>query len=421
MTNQATASSYRWIILIISSLLIMFLFMIQIAWSIELGAPEVEEGDIQWTFGEVEYEIAMLGFSLVVLTQGIGNFFQGSLVHRIGFRKTFVIFLPFLLIPQFLIPYLPKLISNSALAWSTCLALRAVQGFGLVFAVLSPLVGCWFPSRERGLAQGIFMTAVCLNTGIGALIVGLLTNLGYGWEKIFIFLGILILVFSVGWICLIKEPPLEEQPKRTAKIRERTGKIRQSIYLLPSTWMVVWIISMNCWIIFGAVGNASPYLSAIGYGEPFQKSLALLFLSLAGVIATPLGGKISDLLIGKVGLINARSRSLLIGFSLATGFAILYPWLAPLGFSLALISTFLVGFGGPWTSGSGWALPADLDPEQAGKISGIALIIGQAVGALSSYLVAYFSKQSWHLAYSILGIVALFGLLPCLLIRKFAK
>jgi MFS family permease len=419
MNNQI--NSYRWIILAISSLLIMFLFMVQIAWSIELGAPEIEAGDIQDAFGGIKFETAMLGFSLVVLTQGIGNFFQGSLVHKLGFRKTFLIFLPFLLVPQFLIPYLPQLISNLSLAWYACLALRAIQGFGLVFAVLSPLVGCWFPLRERGLAQGIFMTAVSLNTGIGALIVGMLTNLGYGWEQIFILLGVLILVFSVGWICLIKEPPIKEQVKRAVKIGEGMEGVKKSIYLLPSTWTVVLILSMNCWVIFGAVANAAPYLEDIGYVEPFKKALALLFLSLAGVIATPLGGKVSDLLISKVGLINARSRSLLIGFSLATGFTILYPWLAPLGFSLALLSTFLVGFGGPWTSGTGWALPADLDPEQAGKISGIALIIGQAVGFLSIQVVAHFESQSWYLAYFILGIVTLFGLLPCLLIRKFVE
>ncbi|HIH97888.1 MAG TPA: MFS transporter [Thermoplasmata archaeon] len=422
MNNESKASSYRWIILVVSSLLIMFIFMTQIIWSLELGSPAVEEGDLQDAFGGIEYGSAILGISLVVLTQGIGNFFQGSLVHKLGFRKTFLLFMPLLIIPQFLIPFLPQLMNSLVLAWYACLTLRAIQGLGLVFAVLSPLVGCWFPLRERGLAQGLFMTAVALNTGVGALIVALLSEIGWGWEEKFLTLGVLLVIFSIGWLYLMKEPPMEERVKGAIKIRAESGEAKKKVYSLPSTWLVVWIISMNCWVIFGVVGNVAPYLADIGYAEPFQKSLALLSLSLAGVVATPLGGKLSDLLIGKKGLIGARTRSLIIGFSLATGLAILFPKIAPLGYSLALVSVFFVGFGGPWTSGTAWALPTDLDPRKAGKISGVALIVGQAVGALSIYLVARIAslpvEDPWGLAYLILGGVSVLGILPCILLKK---
>jgi MFS family permease len=173
------------------------------------------------------------------------------------------------------------------------------------------------------------------------------------------------------------------------------------------------------------VGNAAPYLSDIGYSKPLQKSLALLLLSLSGVIATPLGGKVSDFLIDKLGLIKARATSLMFGFAFVSILAVAFPWTATLGYSLALIAIFLVGFGGPWTSGIAWALPTDLDAKNAGTLSGIALIVGQSVGSLSSYLVAQIASLSteyaWEWAYLVLGIGSMVGIVPCYFLKKIVR
>jgi MFS family permease len=420
MEKENSDYAYRWVILSLSSLLIIFVFMAQILWSVGLKSENVETGDIQDSFGGIAYSIAMLGFSIPVLTQGIGNFFQGIFINKFGFKKTFVIFFPFFLIPQFVIPFLPNLIGNPGIAWKICLMLRGIQGLGIIFGVLSPLVGCWFTLQERGLAQGIFMTAVGINSGIGAVLAWALSSVGLEWQGTFIILGILALFAGVLWLVLVKEPPLYIQEKKAVEL---SGATKKNIFFSPATWMVVWLVSMNCWVIFGIVGNAAPYLETIGYTGG-KSVLGLVFLSLATVIATPMGGKLSDSLILKIGTVRARTFSLMVGFLLAAVFAILFPYLAPFSFPLALFSVFMASFGGPWTSGTVWSLPADFGADQAGKISGIALIVGQAVGFCSSQVVSVISgmdiTNSWGLAFVVLGVVAAMGVIPAFLLRKYA-
>jgi MFS family permease len=401
------SKEYKWAILLTSSLLMMFLFMIQITWLMSL-VEEVEAGEnsINDSFGIAKYSVAMLGFTIPVFTQGIGNFFQGNLIHRIGFRKTFLIFVPFLIVPQFIIPYLPDLVATSEMAWAICLALRTIQGFGLTFGVLSPLVGLWFPLKQRGLAQGIFMTFVGLNSGIGAVYASAFDR----WEEAFLVLGAAILVLSVIWLIVVREPPTSQESSE-----EKRQKSTRSIYRFGATWMVVWLISINCWVIFGSTGNAPVYLKSIGVEETW---LPILFFALASVISTPISGMLSDRWIPKMGAIKARSIAIAIGFGIATIFAAIYPKVAIEGLAIAAVATFLLGFGGPWTSSPGWALPADLDPYEAGKISGLALIVGQAAGGISGQVIAATAEFSWSTAWYVLAIGAAIGIIPCLLLPR---
>ena len=78
----------KWLILFSSGLLMMFLFMIQMTWSIGIGSTEPEPGDIQSAFGGISSSQAMLGLSIVIFTQGVGNFFQGNLVQKLGFKNS---------------------------------------------------------------------------------------------------------------------------------------------------------------------------------------------------------------------------------------------------------------------------------------------------------------------------------------------
>ncbi len=407
--------NYKWVILLTSGSLMMFFFMVQITWVMNV-TQEVEAGidSINNSFGVSSYPIAMLGFSIPVFTQGAGNFLQGNLVHRIGFRRTFLIFAPLLIVPQFIIPLLPNL-AEGQISWAICLSLRGLQGIGLPFGVLSPLIGLWFPLEERGMAQGVFMTFVGVNSGVGALFAVALGD----WAHTFIFLGCVMLMLSAIWVFLVREPPLLE---RGVERKETRKGDKVSIYRSGATWLTVWIISINCWVVFGTTGNAAPYLRAQGV-DATMIGLTILFFSLASLVAAPLSGVISDKLILRIGAIRARSYSVSLGFGLATVLIVVYPGLVETGIpALIVAGTFLLGIGGPWSSGPGWALPADLDPHEAGAISGLALIMGQAVGGIAGQTVAIMGDSfAWPAAWSVLALVAAFGVMPCLLLPKIAS
>lgn len=83
----------------------------------------------------------------------------------------------------------------------------------------------WFPSKEKGTASGIFLSAVkfgpVITPVLGAVIVSI-----WGWKEIFVFFAVPGILLSVVWFFAVKDKPSESRmvnEGELATIAERTS------------------------------------------------------------------------------------------------------------------------------------------------------------------------------------------------------
>ena len=97
----------------------------------------------------------------------------------------------------------------------------------------------WFPSKEKGTASGIFLSAVkfgpVITPVLGAAIVSI-----WGWKEIFIFFAVPGVLLSVVWFFAVKDKPSESRRVNEAElatIAERTSTTGKSHADIPSKAM----------------------------------------------------------------------------------------------------------------------------------------------------------------------------------------
>ena len=68
----------------------------------------------------------------------------------------------------------------------------------------------WFPSKEKGIASGIFLSSIKLGPVLTPII-GAMIILHWGWQEIFIFFAIPGLLLPLLWFTLVKDKPSESR------------------------------------------------------------------------------------------------------------------------------------------------------------------------------------------------------------------
>jgi MFS transporter, ACS family, hexuronate transporter len=109
--------------------------------------------------------------------------------------------------------------------WSVATALHALANSFGVFALFRSILGIaeagnwpgaakanseWFPTNERALAQGLFNSGTAIGGIISIPLIALLSTY-FGWQSIFIIVGLLGLLWLIPWVILVKSSP-EKHP-----------------------------------------------------------------------------------------------------------------------------------------------------------------------------------------------------------------
>jgi MFS transporter, ACS family, hexuronate transporter len=274
------------------------------------------------------------------------------------------------------------------------------------------LVGEWFPPKERALASGIFNSGASIGAVISTPIIAWLV-LGWGWRSAFIVMGLLGLVWTVGWWAMYRKPESEKSELRGARIPVRR--------LLGTRFVVAFTISKvfmdPVWYFF--VFWFPKYLSDVHHfslKEIGWKGWIPYFTAALGNLA---GGMLTAFLIRRgVAVPTARKASTAVFalLMLSTIPAILTAS-APLAIALISLTTF--GYTG-YTANT-LAFPADVFPKSAiASVWGLASM-GSGFGgmvfmALSGWLIGQFGYLPVFLGYGVMPVLALllvlFGLGP---------
>ncbi|WDY59940.1 MFS transporter [Pseudomonas sp. PSKL.D1] len=298
----------------------------------------------------------------------------------------------------------------------------------------SRIVASWFPTKERGTASAVFNSAQYFATALFAPLMGWIVY-RFGWEHVFIMMGVLGMLFSLVWLKVIHSPrkhPLanaaevqyiadngglvdiddQKQQKaagpKWAHVRQLlTNRMMAGVYLgqfcinsltyFFLTWFPVYLVQERGMTILKAGIIAS---------------LPALFGFLGGI----LGGVFSDFLLRRGNSLSvARKTPIVLGMVLSMSMVICNyveaDWM--------VVAFMALAFFGKGVGALGWAVVSDTSPKQ---IAGLAGGLFNTIGNLSSistpivigYIIA--ATGSFKMALVFIGVNALIAAISYLFV-----
>jgi cyanate permease len=371
--EQATYSSYRWLILLVGCLAIVS-YAIQLIVLVPL-------------FGEISKDLkvdmsACLNLSMVfVIVVSFANTFGGIVVDKLRLTLIYVGSLLCSCIPAVMMPW----VGDSY--WAVAVA-RMIQGPSAVaFCTIGPIVALWFPSREQGLAGGVLMCMMSVGTAIGLVATPAVLEYVGTWQKT-------VALFSIpGWITIIlavlftrRQPPVQHKlgPRASMTAGRETYL---TVLRNPLSWVGTLLFFLNAWGFYGLLNVVPPWLAmpgpmGLGLGAMTSGKLSLL-VPIMGIPAFVLGGIFYD----KVA--KEKSRPAIWIAFLMTGFlAYLLPF-SVVYRNMVLLTIVLMGagFGLPFMGASLTAFIAkNYPPHLVGSLVGLWFGLGSLGGALGIYM-----------------------------------
>ncbi|MFE3025947.1 MFS transporter [Nocardia tengchongensis] len=332
-----------------------------------------------------------------VLVGSLGRIPVGVLTDKFGGRFMFTVVCFVSIIPVLLV------------GWSNSFAALIIWGFflgipGTSFAVGVPFVNSWFEPARRGFATGMFGLGMGGTAASALLTPRLVDHLGRAQTHMLMAVA-LAAMGVIMWLMARNSP--RWQPATEPALPRIMDALKQK-----ATWQG----SILYALAFGGFVAFSTYLPTVLRNvyefSQSEAGLRTAGFSIAGVLARPLGGTLSD----KIGPI----RVLVISFAGAAVMAIVLAFEPrpeiPAGLSLILMAFFL-GLG----TGGVFALIAKLvDPARVGTVTGL---VG-AAGGLGGYFpplvmgAVYSASEEYTFGYILLALTAVAVLLFTLRIGR---
>ncbi|MCT7328012.1 MFS transporter [Ralstonia mojiangensis] len=196
VSDRVKPSKYRWVV----AALFFVIYTIAAADRANLG---VALPFLRKEFSMTNTEAGAL-VSLFLVAYGLAQLPSAWLLSKFGVRKTFSVSM----ILTSMATGLTGLV-GALLPLKLCrIALGIAEG-PLPIGVATT-INNWFPSKEKGTAAGIFLSAVKFGPVITP-IVGAAIVTTWGWREIFIFFAVPGIVLSFFWLFLVPDKPAESR------------------------------------------------------------------------------------------------------------------------------------------------------------------------------------------------------------------
>ena len=276
----------------------------------------------------------------------------------------------------------------------------------------------WFPSSERGTAQGIFFMGAHLAGGLTPLLVtALLTH--FHWRTVFLIFGAVGFVWAGAWYRWFRDDPAQHPAVSPSELEHiRSGRSPDSGEHGRVPWKII-LHSRSILALCGMYFTQSygfyfyitwfpTYLRSQGFSSTTLSVLSGLPLILS-VAADLLGGLTTDAV--------SRRHGLRWGRCGVGGGALAIAGLAILGSAAShnpLISALLIGVAGASANfllGASWGVCVDIAGKHAGVVTGCMNTAGQIGGTLSPIIVAlaYNYFKTWSAPLILTGLLYLAG------------
>ncbi len=279
---------------------------------------------------------SQLGVVLASVTGGIfvTDVFWGILSDRIGERKVLITgmigtTLSLAALTLFLVP-------NHGTAppyWALALLLFLAGAMGgCVNGASGRAVMGWFPISKRGFAISLRVAAVPAGGAIGAAILPPLAFVG-GFQSVFGFLTIFMLIATLGVVLWLDEPPLA----RT----KASGGIGATKLKNPLQRWDIWRVAITAFLLdlpqFTVLTFGSVFLHTVEHLSFGTIAVLLVCVQVLGGVSRVVGGKWTDLQGGRYRrtIVKVYSWAIAIGFAAIAMYGTFPVWLIALLFVVA--------------------------------------------------------------------------------------
>jgi len=325
---------------------------------------------------DLHLDPAIMGFVLGAFfwTYAVMQIPAGWIVDRIGARITYAVSVAWWSLFTASTAFV-----GSAAAIFGC---RFMLGVGESGAYPSnvKVAALWFPTRERGLAAGIFDSGSRTGSALSLPIVSALV-FNFGWRAAFVLTGLAGLVWVVAWLVFYRDPA--DHPRVDAAqlavlraAQPATGLSGAtvswaSLFTHRTVWaMMGGFFCLNFVFYFYTTWFPTYLVQARGFS---LRQLGVLGM-LPGLAAIPsawMGGFISDRLYQHGWSLTAARKTCLVGGMLTSSVIALSAFVTS---DAAALACFTVAYMGIAVAGANiWSLPADIAPTPAhvASLSGI--------------------------------------------------
>lgn len=395
ITSNNWWQNYRWQIIVV-------MLLGSIVNYVDLVNLSFATTHIRLEFGLTQSEIGYL-LAAWMWPYAFANLPSGWLIDKFGISKVFV---------YSVIIWSVATISAGFTANYTSLYIsRIILGIAEApfFVIGAKIIQLYFEENNRGLAASVINIGPKIANGFAPPLIAFLIIIT-GWRGMFILLGVSGFVIVGIWLKIYKAKNVQQFEQITDKLlykidvwkllKHKTaiwfnlGNFGSSyVFWLYFTWLPTYLMEKR-----GLNLKETGFIAAI----PF----------IAGVIAVPLGGYISDLLIKKYNLNPIKARLIpAIGGCIIAGISVI-----PINFvnniTLAVILFTISTFAVSARVGVLWALVSDVSPKNAvgtfGGIQNCANFIGGALAPTISGIVLQLTGN-YNIVFGISGVLILFA------------
>jgi len=377
--------NYRWLIVV------LLLFATTINYLdrqiIGLLKPLLEK---EFNWSETDFARIVMAFTAAY---AVGLLISGGIIDRVGTK----------------IGYAVAIVIWSVAGMFHALA-RSVFGFSIAriglgigeagnFPAAVKAVAEWFPTKERGLATGIFNAGTSVGVVLALIIVPWILN-HYGWQEVFWITGALGFVWLIFWLWLYEVPSRQKRLSRAEYDYIISGQDQKSpstsstlikwqrLFTFPQTWAYITgkgLIDPIYWFFLFWLPS---YFSSTFSLDLKKPSFELMVIYAATTVGSIGGGYFSSWLIRRGWpTLRARKASLLI-FAIFEVSIILAQFASSAWVAVALIS-LAVAVHQAWATNV-FTMASDMFPKEAvSSVVGIGGMAGAVGGILFPMLVGY--------------------------------
>jgi len=347
-------------------------------------------------------------FSAFLLGYAAFQIPAGWIVGKLGPRRTLTLGLIWWSVLSVITALVPPTMGGAL--W-VLIAVRFILGLGEAVAYPSSnqFIAAWFPTQERGKANGWVFGGVGLGSGTAPPLVAAIIAF-YGWREVFYISAAIGLVVAAIWYYAARDTPAEH-PKVTEaeKAHIRAGQPVRVEGVMPAVpWLRIFT-SIDVWgttlayVAFGYVAFIfhTWFFIYLKDGRGLDLKSSALFGMLPFIAMTScclLGGVISDWLVKHRGQYVGRSLFGALTLFLSGVFLII----GSQAQDTTIAVLVLAGGAGVLYLGQAtyWAVAADYGGPFTGVISGLVNMGGQIAGAITASATPWFaSLYGWEYAF----------------------
>ena len=362
----------------------------------------------------------------------LGQIPGGWLLDRFGSKKVYTVSI----FSWSLFTLLQGFVGHFSMATAVILLFTLRLMVGLAEAPSFPgnarIVSTWFPAAERGTAAAIFNSAQYFATVLFAPLMGWIVFY-FGWQYVFVVMGVLGILFSGAWIKVIYDP--KDHPRinhaELNYIESNGALVDMDAHKKNNgpNWKYIKQLLTNRMLL--GVYLAQFCINAITYffltwfpvylvqerGMTILKAGIIASLpAICGFIGGILGGVISDFLLHKGNSLSvSRKTPIVVGMLLSTTM-IICNYAEP---EWMVVAFMALAFFGKGLGALGWAVVTDTSPKPiAGLSGGLFNTFGNIASITTPIVIGYIIQAtgSFHWALVYVGANGLVAMVSYLLV-----